>query len=52
MDLAEVGEQAAQAAGDGGVAFCFAGPAAFGGVLDELLLDVQPCLQPRGIRGW
>lgn len=49
--LLEVGEQAAQAAGDGGVAFCFAGPAALVGVLSELLLDVQPGLQPRGVFG-
>lgn len=39
--LAEIGEQALQAAGDGGVAFGLAGPASVLGVADELLLDVD-----------
>ena len=38
--LAEVGEQAGEAAGDGGVPFGLTGPAALVGVVDELLLDL------------
>jgi len=48
-DLAEVGEQAGEAAGDGGVPFGLAGPAVLVGVLDELLLDLQPGSQPRRV---
>lgn len=41
--LAELGEEVMDA-GDGGlVAFGFAGPTAFGGVLDDLLLACQAC---------
>jgi len=47
--LAEVGEQAGEAAGDGGVPFGLTGPAALVGVVDELLLDLQPGSQPWGV---
>jgi hypothetical protein len=49
--FAEVGEQAFEPAGGGGVAFGLAGPAALAGVLDELLLDVQPGPEPWGVLG-
>jgi hypothetical protein len=38
--LAEVGELIGEAAGDGGVPFDLAGPAALVGVPDELLFDL------------
>jgi hypothetical protein len=40
--LTEFREEFADPAGDGGVAFGLAGPAAFDGVLDELLFADQP----------
>src|SRR6266567_4970687 len=49
--LTEVGEQAFQAPGDRGVPFHLPGPAAFAGVLDELLFDLEPGPQPWDVLG-
>ena len=38
----QIGEEFADAVGDRGVAFGFAGPAAFGGVLDQALFGLEP----------
>jgi len=47
--LAELGEEFMDAGDDGLVAFGFAGPAAFGGVVDELLLACQACPEAGGV---
>jgi hypothetical protein len=47
--FAEVSEKSDQAAGDRGVPFGLAGPAVLAGVVDELLLDLQPGSQPWGV---
>jgi len=44
--LAQFGQEFADAAGDRGVALGFAGPAAFGGILDQLLFDLEAVSQP------
>ncbi|MFC4016274.1 hypothetical protein ACFOY2_54345 [Nonomuraea purpurea] len=52
VDFAEVDEQVLDSPGDGGVSFDLAGPTALVGVLDELVLDFQPGVEPwRVVRG-
>jgi hypothetical protein len=47
--LAQFGQEFADAAGDRGVALGFAGPAAFGGVLDQSLFDLEAVSQPGSV---
>ena len=47
--LAEFGRKAADPVGDGVVSFDLAGPAAFNGVLGQLLLAGEPCPQAWGV---
>jgi hypothetical protein len=47
--FAEFGEEFADAIGDRGVAFGFAGPPAFGGVLDQALFDLETITQPGSV---
>ena len=49
--LTEVGKQAFQPPGGGGVPFGLTGPATLASVLDELLLDLQQAAQPWGVLG-